>query len=126
MNELWQLQKNIYKKLSSDYELASIITGVYNHLPQQTKFPYVHIGKIYASNYGSKTTKAMNVIIDINIYSRAQGNKEVLEVMSIVERILTASDNGRELDFIACELAQQSDGITYHLNSKFKAYIEEK
>jgi hypothetical protein len=114
------VQKEIYKKLNDNIEIGYLVSGVYNHLPQNTQFPYIHIGKLTATDVSSKTSQAMSIIVEINI-SREKGSREALIIMEHVIAVLTY-DNMTE--FIGCEVEQLQDGVTYRLSSKFKTYKE--
>ncbi len=39
----WELQKAIYGALTGDSTLMAMITGVHDHVPQETAFPYVTV-----------------------------------------------------------------------------------
>ena len=118
MISLLKLQKNIYASLIAAPLLMSKISGVYNHVSKDTKFPYIHIGNMSASDASTKTTKAVHVTSRIHIYSREQGTKEVLELLEIVK------ETCNYMQFMACLVRQNKDGITYQVELKFRMYIE--
>ena len=53
----WELQKAIYGALTGDSALMAMITGVHDHVPQDTAYPYVTIGEGAARAAGSPNVR---------------------------------------------------------------------
>jgi hypothetical protein len=106
-----------------------MVSGVFTHIPQNTKFPYIHIGKIELEDNSSKTHLAYKILFNITIYSREKNNKLLFTIVSLLKRHLTIenlSTGNLELaglEFISCLIDQKKDGITSFANLKYKLIL---
>jgi uncharacterized protein DUF3168 len=127
---LWQLQEAIYEKLINDNELSKKIKGVYTHVPQDTKYPYVYLGKSKLKDFSTKTTKGLQIILDIAIYTNENGNRELISIMEKIEKII--SGNLILPDYCLtssklrlCRISQETN-LTHCLTAQFYIKLMEK
>jgi hypothetical protein len=86
------LQKKIFEILSQDIELSGMITGIFDVVPDEQKFPFVMIGKDSLNDFGSHTGSGFEGNCDIDVYSQAHGLKEAKEIASRVYSLLHEID----------------------------------
>jgi hypothetical protein len=118
MSIIWEIQKALYEKLSADATLMGIISGVYDHVPERSEFPYITIGDIAASDNSRLGMQGHVVSANLNVYSRGKGRKEVLAVMDRVKLLVAdglAADGYLlpQVKLIAEESGLLGDGVTY-------------
>ena len=127
----WELQKAIYSALTNDSALMAMITGVHDHVPQDTAFPYVTIGDSTALDWRMVGVVGAEITLLFHVWSRSRGRKEVKQIMVEIRRIL----DGANLTVPGHVLVRQrfefsktlldSDGATYHGITRFKAVTHE-
>lgn len=129
-DSMLSLQKAVYEALSHDEQLAMLVTGVYDYVPQGSSLPYVSIGQLTAEEFGSHTTEGMNVLIQIDTWYRGTGRKGLRTIMGNVYRVLHKSAlavEGQHLIDIRFEFADTDldpDGVTFHGVQRFRALTQ--
>ena len=128
---LWELQKAVFTALDGDVTLSGLVTGVYNHVPQDTAFPYVKFGKLSASDWSTKTNAGIRGEFNIDVFSQNRGSKEALAIMIEIKRIL----DGSALSMTGCSMISMKynstsvshlgDGVTWQGNISFDSLIQE-
>ena len=119
MSVIWETQKAVYEKLTGDTALMAMISGVYDHVPERSEFPYVTMGDIRANDNSVKATQGYQLDLNINVYSRGKGRKEILEIMSKVQELLVNENlavvGGNHINtrFLSQGTALAKDGVTY-------------
>ena len=78
----------IYTALTGDGTLMAMITGVHDHVPQETAFPYVTIGEASAVAWRTVGADGMEVTLVMHAWSRSRGHREVKQIMAEIHRIL--------------------------------------
>ena len=123
----WELQEAIYTALTGDAPLMATITGVHDHVPQDTAFPYITIGASTARQWGAAGVEGVETTLTIHVWSRTRGHKEAKQIIAEVHRILDDADlpvsghNLVRLDFEFAEFLLDADGITYHGIARYRA-----
>jgi hypothetical protein len=85
----WPLTAAVYTALTGDATLTALVgTRVFNHVPQETAFPYVVIGETTLVPFDSKTTEGAEVVLTIHSWSRYRGSKEILDIQKAVVDVL--------------------------------------
>ena len=127
----WELQKAIYGALTGDGALMAMITGVHDHVPQETVFPYVTIGEGTALDWRTGGVLGVEVTLMFHVWSRERGRREVKLIMTEIRRILDGANltvPGHVLvwmRFSFSEATRDPDGLTYHGITKFHAVTHE-
>ena len=70
-----ELQKSIFNALDGDSTLQSLVTDVYDFVPESTAFPYVKIGEETSIDNGTKTLQGNEHTLVIHTFSRYRGSK---------------------------------------------------
>lgn len=126
----WELQKALYDALTGDSSLMALITGIYDHVEQETAFPYVTIGESSISAFDTKDTDGMEHILTINTWSRKRGRKEIKQIHAEIYRILQNENIPISnqviilMQFDFEEIYLDSDGLTYHGVLRFRSLTQ--
>ena len=127
----WELQQAVYGALTGDSTLMAMITGVHDHVPQETAFPYVTMGESTTRDWRTGGVVGAEVTLVLHIWSRSRGRKQIKQIMSEIRRILegaTLTIAGHALvwlRFTSSQANQDPDGLTYHGITTFRAVTHE-
>jgi|TARA_S200002703_G_C3664964_1_gene204171 hypothetical protein len=123
------LQKTVFDALDGDGTLQSLVTDVFDFVPENTAFPYVKIGEETAVDNGTKTLQGNEHTLVIHTFSRYRGSKEAKEIMSRIYALLHESSltvSGASLvnlRFEFSDIIKENDGLTTHGLQRFRAMI---
>ena len=123
------LQKTVFDTLDGDSTLQSLVTDVFDFVPENTAFPYLKIGEETAVDNGTKTLQGNEHTLVIHTFSRYRGSKETKEIMSRVYALLHESSltvSGASLvnlRFEFSDIIKENDGLTTHGLQRFRAMI---
>lgn len=87
---LGPLQTAVYAKLSGDATLTALITGVFDHVPEGTGYPYVVVGEAFATPRNSQDRKGRRTAENIHVWSDHLGYSEL---NAIADRIIELLDH---------------------------------
>ena len=87
-----EIQTAIYSALIASSELTNLLGGdrVYDDVPPNAKPPYITFGKSLHDDWSTDTEGGMEHEIDLHIWSRKNGRKEVFELQEIIIAALSA------------------------------------
>ena len=85
---LWELQKALYQRLSSDSQLMQLSKGVYDAVEEDLDFPYVTIGAPTTLNISTRTTFAEEVSVTLHSWSVANGKKESYALLNLIHQAI--------------------------------------
>lgn len=126
----WELQKAVYARIMGSSEVMAMVTGVYDHVPQGTEFPYVVLQMVGSSDHSNIAEAITQVRMVLVVYTRERGSKTALSIMAEIKALLHQAIFAVEgyvlhsCYFVDSELQQLSDGVTYRGNMGFKAFLE--
>lgn len=92
------VQQALYTTLTGDAALMADIEGVFDHVPEGTGFPYVHLGAKTSvpdgahDRYGARTTVTLHVWSAYHGWAEAQGIEGHL-MRLLDEQTLTVTDH---------------------------------
>ena len=116
---VWNIQKSIYQQLNGDSGLMAQLSAIYDHVPDESQYPYVVIGDFRQNDASTQSTVAHRVRIELAVYSRSDGKKECLEIMDYIHTLLhQASLNTTGYHVVHThitrgEVERLRDGLTY-------------
>lgn len=125
------LQQSIYQVLIADTTLMSLISGVFDHVPQDTAYPFVTIGEAQIRDWSNVERQGTEQQITLRVWSREAGRKQASGIM---ERIVTVLNNAsltvsgqtlRHLRFVSSNILLQDDGLTMRGTLVFRALLSE-
>lgn len=123
----WELQKAVFAALDGDATLGALISGVFDHVPPGTEFPYVTVGEVTVRDESTMAKDGQVHTVTVHSWSRGRGRKELKQVMGEVYRILhkgTLAVAGQDVAGMMFEFADtllDPDGLTYHGVQRFRA-----
>jgi hypothetical protein len=123
----WALQKAVFEALTANADLMSAISGVYDHVPSDTAFPYVTIGETTVTDWSSKTFDGQVHNLTLHVWSRERGRKEIKEILALTYDTLNGaalSVDGQQLVDLRFDFVQtllDADGLTFHGIQRFRA-----
>lgn len=123
-------QKAIYSVLTGDATLMTMVEGVYDFVPQDAAYPYITLGDAMAEDVSTLSQAAYQLRLQIHIYSRAKGRKEIYDIMQRVHGLLhnaTPSVTGYDvvgLRFQRSDAALAAGGDGYHGRMVFSVLVE--
>ncbi len=126
-----ELQKAIYDVLRLDATLGTRVSGVFDFVPQDTKYPYVVVGETTVEAWDTKGTDGADHTVTIHSWSQYGGFKEVKEIMEDVVRLLhniTLAVTGHDFVLIQWEFGQvlrDPDTVTSHGVQRFRTLTQE-
>ena len=123
----WPLQKAVYDRLVTDPVLSGLITGVYDHVPQSARYPYISLGGSNVTDWSTKTFKGQDHRFELHIWSSKPGHKEIKLLQEAVKNALDDVElvlDGHDLVLLRFEFGQllfEQSGPLYHAVNRFRA-----
>jgi len=124
------IQNAVYTALTNDAGLMTLISGVYDSVPETEVFPYLTLGEDTHTGWTTNTTLGTDVQIVINCWSRSRGRKETKTIQGeIYDALNRAALTYNGYDIINIEMLDSSsfidaDGLTRHGVQTFRVLIE--
>lgn len=127
------LQGAIHRRLTSGASRTAVLVEgrVYDHVPAVAEFPYVSFGPSSASNADYECADGVEVLQQIDIWSRKPGSAECKVVADAVRRDLHRLETDLGFDFGVVEIRFQNsrdmrdpDGLTTHTAADYVAFID--
>lgn len=120
-SSLWPLQEAIYERLSNYDLLMQRVTGVFDDAPKDQPAPYITMGEVTVTDWGTKISDGEEVTSTLHCWSEYPGQREAKELLSLMLEALSSEplslEGGFSLDFGRMEMMQvldDPDGITKH------------
>tara|TARA_R110002050_G_scaffold251760_1_gene390050 strand:+ start:30 stop:437 length:408 start_codon:yes stop_codon:yes gene_type:complete len=118
----FDLQTILYSTLNGDSTLDGIVGNnkIFDHVPQDTSYPYVVLGNITTNNRGTKTVDGNEYFVDIDVWSQYRGKKQISDIMERVYELLhDTSYSVSGADMVVSQVQStiamtEVDGLTKH------------
>jgi hypothetical protein len=130
----WDVQTGVFSRLTATSALTSQLaggaSGILDHVPQGTLFPYVVLGEMNAQPADSQRVFGNEVTLALHTYSRGAGMQQARHIMSaIYDALHHASFSVPNQTLILCqwldsETKLEDDGITRHGIQHFQLITE--
>lgn len=125
------LQKAVYQALSADSTLGTLITGIYDAVPENTNYPYVVFSGSSQENLESLAGHRERVRLQLTVFSRSNGRKQAQTILNRIHIILHHAnltlDAGYTLHQIECAASESnllSDGLTWRGSVSVSAIVK--
>ncbi|WP_071812529.1 DUF3168 domain-containing protein [Lentzea guizhouensis] len=82
------VQTAIHTLLTADVELMAAVSGVYDQVPEPAAFPYIRLGDTTEVPDDNHSRRGSRVTTTLHIFSRYRGNKQGLQILGQVDRLL--------------------------------------
>ena len=125
MKEL-QIQKAIYGVLDS-----TLSVPVYDHVPQDTKYPYVVVGDDTSVPWDTDDSTGTEATVTIHAWSQYRGRAEVKALLEQIYGALHRQDIAIEDVHVIESVAEfqqtivESDGLTRHGIIRFRVTVDD-
>ena len=126
---LIDLQAKLYNVLKNDTELAKYGCGVFDHTPDNEKYPFIEIGDDQFTSNDSHTHDGFDVEITFHIWTQGQGKRTCREIQSRLYELFHNTDlalNSQKTIALRSGLTTiilDPDGRTFHGVSRFKLIL---
>lgn len=127
----FSLQQSFYQHLTGDTTLMALVSGIFDHVPQSTAYPFVTIGEAIIRDWSNVEHQGTEQTIALRIWSREAGRKQASTIMERIVTLLnssTLSVSGqalRSLRFVSSNIILQEDGLTYRGTLTFRVLLSE-
>lgn len=125
------IQAALYGALTGDDALMAVVEGVYDHVPQNAAFPYIVFEESAVEPWGLLHESAHMCQLQLDIYSRKGGQKQVMQAAALVRDVLhhtplVASGWAVALvDVSGANTDRQNDGLTSKANMQVRVWARE-
>jgi hypothetical protein len=82
------LQSAVYAKLAGSASLMTLVSGVYDQVPEDEVFPYVTLGPLIETPDDAHDAQGLSSTLTVDIWSKAPGFGEAYDVFSEVDAAL--------------------------------------
>ena len=123
------IQEAVYSRLNGDSTLGSLVTGVFDAVPDDTVLPFAVIGPSTSTDDGSKTLDARDYVFNVDVWSSYRGMKETKNIIKQIYSLLheyALSVSGASLIDLRCEFTTEvleDNGVTRHGVMRFRAFV---
>lgn len=83
-----ELQAALYQVMSTNAALMAQAQGIYDHVPTGAQFPYIVFDDVSADSWNILHPSAHVVRFSLDVYGRKGGQKELLQLASLVCDVL--------------------------------------
>lgn len=93
-SSLWEIQKAVWKILTSDAQLMSKVVGVFDLVPDDVQFPYIQLGEFTTGPFETFDRYGQEVTMTIHVWAQRlgprayQGMKQAEDIMEDIQRLL--------------------------------------
>lgn len=84
---LYDFQKKVYQNLNVT-DVKAVAKGIYDYIPEGSKFPYIIIGEDRADSYNTKTEKGKEITTTIYVWAESRGMLDVKKLLGLIEEKL--------------------------------------
>jgi len=124
------LQKAIVAGLRADAAVNTLGVQIYDDPPRTVSFPYVSLGPATLADWDTATERGHVQMLNLDIWSRQGGRKEVRAVLGAIESVLHDAaltlDGHRliNLRFEFADIFRDEDGETMRGTVRYRAVTE--
>lgn len=81
-------QTALYDVLDGDATLGTLMNGVFDHVPQETAYPYIVIGEQDAQDWPNFVGNGVQLRFTLQVFSREAGKQEVQQIIARMQILL--------------------------------------
>ena len=127
----FSLQQTIFQTLTADGTLMAMVTGVFDHVPQASEYPFITIGESQIRDFSNVEKQGTEAQTSIRVFSREAGRKESALIMERITHLLhhaILTISGQSLvdcRFLSSNIALENDGATHRGTLTFSVRMRE-
>lgn len=123
------LQTAIYSVLTADATLDGLISGIYDHVPDDAEYPFVTIGEHGVRDWSNAEKQGTEQQVTLRVFSRDAGRKAAGTIM---EQLITLMHNASlsvsghsvvHVRFVSSNIVLLDDGRTYRGAVNFRVLL---
>ena len=88
MKKLFDVQKAIYQRINTDDGVKERVNGIFDAVPDESRFPYIVLGRFFLTPYITKTSKGWQIEQTIDVWSAKKGKEETIGIIDSIKRAL--------------------------------------
>ena len=122
----------VYAQLQADVPLVTLVGGrIYNHVPQDTPFPYVRVRLDAMAEWDTKQDFGYNGDVYCDAWSAKQGDLQPLQIADALrealhDKPLTLPEGQCVcLRHLAVSIFVEPDGQAHHIVTRFRTFLSE-
>src|SRR5690606_9406725 len=81
-------QKAVVSALKANPALMARVTGVFDKVPSDQRFPYVTLGSLFETEADTHTTRGLLASVTLHVWSEYEGNREAAEILEALDAVL--------------------------------------
>jgi hypothetical protein len=85
---LWPLQQALYAKETADTALMSLVTGVFDEVPEGQAYPYVTFGSITEVVQDAHNQRGLAADVVNHVWSKYRGFRQAAEILTALDAVL--------------------------------------
>ncbi|MCI0384589.1 DUF3168 domain-containing protein [Streptomyces sp. CNQ085] len=126
---LWPLQVAIVTKLHADPVLDGLVSGVYDHVPEGTAYPYVTVGSITELPDDAHNQRGLATRVVLHTWAEYRGNKQTAEILAALDAVLDrqplAVPGWTDISIAAeqHQTVKDPDPTIRHINSRYRVWL---
>lgn len=128
----WALQQAIFAELCASDAVETALGApprLYDSVPRDAEFPFAVLGEADITDASTATERACEHRIQITLWSRHRGHREIKEAAGVIRNALDGADLPIPglvyLRFVSTNFEREHDGLTLRGSLLFRALIEE-
>jgi|SRR5690606_17449793 len=124
------VQTALFNALSTNLDIALLVSGVFDSVPDATGYPYITIGEAIHNEWDTDNTIGHQVSVTVHTWSRARGRAQTKaiqgEIYNALHRAHLTHPDYRFVgtDFEDSQTMMDADGLTRHGIQTFRIYID--
>lgn len=88
LSSMARIQAAVLQRLKADSELSSLVTGVFDYLPEDTLFPYVMVGEATEVPSNAHDRFGRQTAVTLHVWSQYRGYAQALRIADRVTALL--------------------------------------
>lgn len=130
MSALSPIQTAVFNKLDKDTQLSSLITGVFDEVPEKQAYPYVEIGDITQTPFRTFGKKGYDTTVTLHIWNQHSGFKPLQDILVLLNDLLDEQPltiSGFKTVYLLFEHSieiKDPDGITKHIAARYRLVVQ--
>lgn len=137
------MQTAVYARLASDASVTSLVTGVFDAVPENQAVPYIALGEATEvpdrtfGNNGHELTMTLHIYDQDGVPFKGRAVRGFLRSLAILEALVTSLESadyavaGHNLVLCECEFRQpirepdDAGGMYRHIPARFRVVLED-
>jgi len=80
VSTIGKVKEGVYQRLANDSNVLDQVSEVFDEADRLPEFPYIRVGNVTGSDWGTKTSGGQEVSVTIHTWSDYPGDQEVMDI----------------------------------------------